>query len=54
VISWMLFAASTMYGSRAKGSDHVANAFAVANRKLGDCQWAIGRYSIADTHLFPA
>jgi glutathione S-transferase len=28
VISWMLFAASTMHGSRARGSDHVANAFA--------------------------
>ena len=52
VISWMSFAASTMHGSRARGSEHVANAFAVANRKLGDRQWAIGRYSIADIHLF--
>src|SRR3977135_3167270 len=48
----MSFAASTMHGSRSKGSEHVANAFAVANRKLGDRQWAIGRYSIADIHLF--
>ncbi len=52
VISWMSFAASTMHGSRARGSEHVANAFAVANRKLGDRQWIIGRYSIADIHLF--
>ena len=52
VISWMSFAASKMHGSRARGSDHVANAFAVANRKLGDRQWAVGRYSIADIHLF--
>jgi glutathione S-transferase len=52
VISWMSFAASTIHGSRSKGSEHVANAFAVANRKLGDRQWAIGRYSIADIHLF--
>ena len=52
VISWMSFAASTMHGSRARGSEHVANAFAVANRKLGDRQWAVGRYSIADIHLF--
>jgi glutathione S-transferase len=52
VISWMSFAASTMHGSRARGSEHVANAFAVANRKLGDRQWVIGRYSIADIHLF--
>ena len=48
----MSFAASTMHGSRARGSEHVVNAFAVANRKLGDRQWAIGRYSIADIHLF--
>ena len=52
VISWMSFAASTMHGSRAKGPEHVANAFAVANRRLGDRQWAVGRFSIADIHLF--
>jgi glutathione S-transferase len=52
VISWLSFAASTMHGSRARGSEHVANAFTVANRKLGDRQWAIGRYTIADNHLF--
>src|SRR5262249_28590533 len=52
VISWMSFTASTMHGSRAKGSEHIANAFAVANRRLGDRQWAIGRFSIADIHLF--
>ena len=52
VISWMSFAASTMHGSRARGPEHVANAFAVADRKLGDRQWAVGRYSVADIHLF--
>jgi glutathione S-transferase len=52
VISWMSFAASTMHGSRAKGPEHVAKAFEVANLRLGDRQWAIGRYSIADIHLF--
>jgi glutathione S-transferase len=52
VISWMSFAASTMHGSRARGPEHVAEAFAVADRKLGDREWAIGRYSIADIHLF--
>src|SRR5689334_16906305 len=35
VISWMSFAASTMHGSRARGPEHVINAFAVANSKLG-------------------
>jgi len=52
VISWMSFAASTLHGSRARGSEHVANAISVANRKLGERQWAIGRFSIADIHLF--
>lgn len=52
VISWMSFVASTMHGSRARGPEHVANAFKVANLRLGDRQWAIGRYSIADIHLF--
>lgn len=52
VISWMSFVASTMHGSRAKGPEHVANAFKVANQRLGDRQWAIGRFSIADIHLF--
>ena len=52
VISWMSFAASTMHGSRARGPEQVANAFAVANTKLGDRPWAIGRFTIADIHLF--
>ena len=52
VISWMSFAASTLHGSRAKGPEHVANAFAVANAKLGTRRWAIGPFSIADIHLF--
>jgi glutathione S-transferase len=51
-ISWMSFTGSTVHGSRAKGPEHVANAFAVANQKLDDRQWAIGKFSIADIHLF--
>lgn len=52
VISWMSFTASTLHGSRAKGNEAMAAAFAVANQKLGDRQWAIGRFTIADIHLF--
>ena len=52
VISWMSFTASTVHGSRAKGPEHIADAFDVANRKLGDREWAIGRFTIADIHLF--
>lgn len=52
VISWMSFTASTMHGSRARGPEHVTEAFAIAEKRLGGRDWAIGRYSIADIHLF--
>lgn len=52
VISWMSFTASTVHGAPAKGPEHIAEAFRVANAKLGDNQWAVGRFSIADIHLF--
>ena len=52
VISWMSFVASTMHGSRARGPEHVADAFRIANERLAKRDWAIGRYSIADIHLF--
>jgi len=52
VISWMSFTASTVHGARVKGPEAIAEAFDVANVKLGDREWAIGRFSIADIHLF--
>lgn len=52
VISWMSFVASTVHGSRSKGADAVKAAFAVAEKKLGGRDWAIGRFTIADIHLF--
>ncbi|MGI9409271.1 MAG: glutathione S-transferase family protein [Hyphomicrobiaceae bacterium] len=52
VISWMSFAASTMHGARKEGPAAIAEAFDLANTKLGDSDWAIGRYSIADIHIF--
>ena len=52
VISWMSFTASTVHGSRLGGPEQIAAAFDVANRKLGDSEWAAGRFTIADIHLF--
>jgi len=52
VISWMSFAASTLHGSRAKGPEAVAAAFAVAEKRLAGREWLVGRFSIADIHLF--
>lgn len=52
VVSWMSFVASTVHGSRAKGPEHVAEAFTIVEQRLAGREWAIGRYSIADIHLF--
>jgi glutathione S-transferase len=52
VVSWMSFIASTIHPARRRGLDRARAVFAVANRRLGDGPWAVGRYSIADIHLF--
>jgi glutathione S-transferase len=52
VISWMSFAASTLHGARKQGPAAIAEAFDLANKKLGDGEWCVGRYSIADIHVF--
>jgi glutathione S-transferase len=52
VISWMSFVASSMHAVRVRGNDAIAASFDIAQKKLGDKQWAIGAYSIADIHLF--
>ncbi len=51
-ISWMSFTASTLHPARGKGGDAARAAYAIADRRLGARDWAIGRYSIADIHLF--
>src|SRR5580658_11344026 len=51
-ISWMSFIAATLHPARTKGIDHVMKVWALANRRLGDTEWALGRYSIVDIHLF--
>lgn len=52
VISWMSFIASTIHPARRQGAAHAEEVWAVAERRLGPREWAIGRYSIADIHLF--
>jgi glutathione S-transferase len=52
VISWMSFAASTMHGARLGGPEAIAASFELADKKLAGREWAIGRYSIADIHVF--
>ena len=52
VISWMSFIAATIHPARAIGDARWNEVFGIADRRLGDRIWAIGRYSIADIHLF--
>src|SRR5689334_15641098 len=51
VLSWMSFIASTLHPARQRGLDYAKQVYAIADRRLGS-GWAIGRYSIADIHLF--
>jgi glutathione S-transferase len=53
VVSWMSFIASTVHPARARGLDHAMAIFGLADRRLGNREWAVGgRHSIADIHLF--
>jgi glutathione S-transferase len=51
-ISWMSFIASALHPARQKGLDHVIDVWRIADAKLGTREWALGRYSIVDIHLF--
>src|SRR5579862_5319429 len=51
-ISWMSFIASTIHPARRQGLEHARAVYALADQRLGNREWAIGRYSIADIHLF--
>jgi glutathione S-transferase len=51
-ISWMSFIASALHPARGRGGDYAVQIWGVADQKLGERDWAIGAYSIADIHLF--
>ncbi len=52
VISWMSFIAATIHPARRQGLEHARSVWELAEHRLGNREWAIGRYSIADIHLF--
>jgi glutathione S-transferase len=52
IISWMSFIASTIHPARRQGLEHARGVYALADQRLGNREWAVGRYSIADIHLF--
>jgi glutathione S-transferase len=51
-VSWMSFIASTLHPARPLGRDHVRKVYDLADSRLGNRDWAAGRYTIADIHLF--
>ncbi len=51
-VSWMSFIASTLHPARRMGLQHANQVWQVAERRLGANEWALGRYSIVDIHLF--
>jgi glutathione S-transferase len=51
-ISWMSFIASTVHPARRLGVEAANKVYGIADRRLGEPEWAIGRYSVADIHLF--
>jgi glutathione S-transferase len=55
-VSWMSFIASTLHPARPKGIAALTEAWTIAEKKFGDGashgEWALGRYSIVDIHLF--
>jgi glutathione S-transferase len=51
-ISWMSFCASTLHPARARGIEYATKVYGIADRRLGQREWAVRQYSIADIHLF--
>jgi glutathione S-transferase len=51
-ISWMSFIASSLHPARRLGLEGAKKVYGLADRRLGEREWALGRYSIADIHLF--
>jgi glutathione S-transferase len=47
----MSFIASTLHPARQRGLEYAKQVYGIADRRLGG-SWALGRYSIADIHLF--
>ena len=48
----MSFIAATVHPARRQGLEHARAVYSIAEQRLGEREWAVGRYSIADIHLF--
>jgi glutathione S-transferase len=48
----MSFIASSLHPARRLGLEVAMKVYGLADRRLGEREWAIGQYSVADIHLF--
>jgi glutathione S-transferase len=51
-VSWMSFIAATLHPARGLGLERATERFTIADHRLGARDWALGRYSVVDIHLF--
>jgi len=51
-VSWMSFAASALHPARHLPPAEAQEVWRVAEQEMGDQDWILGRYSVADIHVF--
>jgi glutathione S-transferase len=51
-VSWMSFIASVLHPARQGGLGHLNEVWRIADVRFGTDDWALGRYSVVDIHLF--
>ena len=51
-LSWLSFIAATLHPARRRGLDHAMAAYEIADARMAGPGWVLGRYSVADIHLF--
>ena len=51
-VSWMSLIAATLHPARKRGLDYATQVYGIADQRLGNRDWVLGRYSIVDIHLF--
>jgi glutathione S-transferase len=52
IVSWMSFIASSVHPARKAGIERLNQVYGITEQRLGRREWLVGRYSIADIHLF--
>jgi len=51
-LSWLSFNATTLHPARRRGLDYAMTVYKIADTRMAGPGWVLGRYSVADIHLF--